>query len=117
MDFLVLGFQVILVTSLEWTPVNIGTRKRMYTGNLMTRKRAPSKREARVVTIPYRTDDGSSKEIQDALNLGEQDATGEVFRTLTPDGTMVVECEITAVKPVVDGADFQEQIEFTMREV
>jgi hypothetical protein len=116
-DFLVLGFLQIPVTSIDWSHVHVGIRKRMFLGNLMTRTRAPSKREARVTTAPLSTADGMSAEVQAALRVGAQEASGEVFRSLTLTGTMVVECEIVRVLPVMDGLDFQEQIEFTMREV
>lgn len=117
MDFLVLGFLNIPVTSIDWTHVHVGVRKRMYFGNLMTRRRAPAKREARVTTAPLSTLDGMSADVQAALNLGQQEATGEVFRSLTETGSMLVECELVRVIPVMDGVEFQEQIEFTMREV
>lgn len=115
MDFLVLGLPpvAIPITSAEWTPVNIGTRKRMHLGNLMVRNRG-RKWEARMSTPPMPTD--LSGEVQAALDLGVQDAGGEVI-TRRGYASMSVECEITRVEPVKDGADFQELIEFTLREV
>lgn len=115
MDFLVLGLPPVSIpiTSAEWTPVNIGVRKRMYLGNLMVRNRG-RKWEARMSTPPMPVD--LSEEVQAALYLGVQNAGGEVI-TRRGYATMSVECEVTRVEPVRDGVDFQEVLEFTMREV
>lgn len=115
MDFLVLGLPPVSIpiTSAEWNPVNIGTRKRMHLGNLMVRNRG-RKWEARMSTPPMAQD--LSAEVQAALDAGVQDAYGEAV-TRRGYATMTVECEVTRVEPVMDGANFQELIEFTLREV
>ena len=110
--FLTVGIESIPVlgTGAAMTPMYAGSRQRMFDGSLMTRIRA-IKQEWRITTPPMALVDSEATQL--TLNGGQQYASGDYLR-----GALVMaDFEITNVVPYPDGEEFQEHIEFTMREV
>lgn len=113
-DFLNIGFEDIPVTDIAWTRAEAGSRQRMHNNALRVRIR-DVKMEAEVTTAPMPEE--TAQAIVDILTgEGTLIASGTVLerRGFT---TMDVDCEVTRIQPVRDGVEFQEIVQFTMREV